>query len=125
MKDSRYDDLIEATTKRGAANSASLFLQSVVDRRTFLGSRVSLISRRTDGIRSNRIRQRIPAARPRKGWKAGTYSANVTGQRPVHRRRNILGERHYRHRHQHDQSRWAWRIGSLKICRTRSWNIRH
>ena len=36
MKDSRYDDLIEATTKRGAANSASLFRKSVVDRRTFL-----------------------------------------------------------------------------------------
>ena len=35
MKDSRYDDLIEATTKRGAANSASLFRKSVVDRRTF------------------------------------------------------------------------------------------
>ena len=80
MKDSRYDDLIEATTKRGAANSASLFRKSVVDRRTFLQGAAFLGA--CGGLMGFGLTGCTPAntgGAAAQGWKAGTYSANVTG----------------------------------------------
>ena len=36
MSDSRYDHLIEATAKQGAASGAALFQRGGINRRTFL-----------------------------------------------------------------------------------------
>ena len=80
MKDSRYDDLIEATTKRGAANSASLFRKSVVDRRTFLQGAAFLgACGGLMGIRSNRMHASEYRRRGRARVESRHLSANVTG----------------------------------------------
>ena len=74
MKDSRYDDLIEATTKRGAANSASLFRKSVVDRRTFLQGAAFSRALRADwmGFGLTGCTPANTGGAAAQGWKAGT-----------------------------------------------------
>ena len=126
MKDSRYDDLIEATTKRGAANSASLFRKSVVDRRTFLQGAAFLGA--CGGLMGFGLTGCTPAntgGAAAQGWKAGTYSANVTGHNAPFTVDVTFSENAIT---AIDTSTNQESLGvgasALDDCRTRSWNIR-
>lgn len=80
MKDSRYHDLIEETAKRGAASGAALFQGGGINRRTFLQGAAFLGA--CGGVMGFGLAGCTPAntgGAVAQGWKAGTYTANVTG----------------------------------------------
>lgn len=80
MSESRYDHLIEATAKQGAASGAALFQQGGVNRRTFLQGALFLGA--CGGMMGFGLTGCAPANTSdtaAQGWKAGTYTANVKG----------------------------------------------
>lgn len=80
MSDSRYDHLIEATAKQGAASGAALFQRGGINRRTFLQGALFLGA--CGGAMGFGLTGCAPANTgdaAAQGWKAGTYTANVKG----------------------------------------------
>lgn len=83
MRDSRHSDALEAVAKHGAASGAALFQRGGVTRRTFLegaafiGVCGSAMGFGLAGCASPSAESGAGSAA--QGWKAGTYTANVTG----------------------------------------------
>ena len=83
MRDSRHSDALEAVAKHGAASGAALFQRGGVTRRTFLegaafiGVCGSAMGFGLAGCASPSAESGAKGAT--QGWKAGTYTASVTG----------------------------------------------